>query len=55
MSFKDMRIMTPPTQGFVFARLGDDMVDHLWKMIRRAENDKEEYKHRLAGNLTASF
>ena len=55
MSFKDMRIMTPPTQGFVFARLGDDMVDHLWKMIRRAENTKEEYKHRLAGNLTASF
>ena len=44
MSFKDMRIMTPPTQGFVFARLGDDMVDHLWKMIRRAENTKEEYK-----------
>ena len=31
------------------------MVDHLWKMIRRAENEKEEYKHRLAGNLTASF
>jgi len=27
MSFTDMRIMTPPTQGFVFARLGDDMVD----------------------------
>ena len=55
MSFTDMRIMTPPTQGIVFARLGDDMVDHLWKMIRRAENEKEEYKHRLAGNLTASF
>ena len=55
MSFKDMRVMTPPTQGFVFARLGDDMVEHLWTMIRRAENTKEEYKHRLAGNLTASF
>ena len=55
MSFTDMRIMTHPTQGFVFARLGDDMVEHLWKMIRRAENEKEEYKHRLAGNLTASF
>ena len=35
-SFKEMKIMTPPTQGFVFARLGDDMVEHLWKMIRRA-------------------
>ena len=43
MSFEEMRIMTPPTQGFVFARLGDDMVEHLWKMIRRAENEKEEY------------
>ena len=33
MSFTDMRIMTPPTQGFVFARLGDDMVEHLWKIL----------------------
>jgi len=47
--------MTPPTNGFLFAKLDDDMVDHLWKMIRRAEQDKEEYKHRLAGNISASF
>ena len=55
MSFKDMGIVIPDTQGFVFAKLGDDMVDHLWKMIRKAENKKEEYKHRLAGNITESF
>ena len=55
MSFEEMRIMTPPTQGLVFCRLGQDMVDHLWKMIKRAETDQEEYKHRLAGNLTSSF
>ena len=55
MSFEDMRIVTPPTQGFVFCKLGQDMVDHLWKMIKRAETDQEEYKHRLAGNLTSSF
>ncbi len=55
MSFKDMGIVIPDTQGFVFAKLGDDMVDHLWKMIRKAENEKEEYKYRLAGNITESF
>ena len=55
MSFKDMGIVIPDTQGFVFAKLGDDMVDHLWKMIHKAENKKEEYKHRLAGNITESF
>ena len=48
MSFEVIRNITPPTQGFVFARLGQDMIDHLWKMIKRAESDQEEYKHRLA-------
>jgi hypothetical protein len=55
MTFEDVRIMTPPTQGFIFAKLGKDMVDHLWKMIKRAEKDQERYKHRLAGNITQSF
>ena len=44
-----------PNYGWVHTELAPDVVEYLWKIIRKGEEEKDGYKHRLAGNVSNSF
>ncbi len=44
-----------PNYGWVHTELAPDTVEYLWKIIRKGEEAQDEYKHRLAGNVSQSF
>ena len=44
-----------PNYGWIHTELGKDIVDHLWKSIKEGEEADDNYKQRLAGNVTNSL
>ena len=47
----EIKVIHPPTLGWLETKLSDKEMDYLWKCI---DNKKESHKHRLAGQITAS-
>tara|TARA_B100001996_G_C18540157_1_gene546590 strand:+ start:143 stop:766 length:624 start_codon:yes stop_codon:yes gene_type:complete len=49
---KKSLIITPDNLGWIQTELDDIEIDHLWNCI---DNQKEDYKQNLAGNITGSY
>ena len=47
----EIKVIHPPTLGWLETKLSDKEMDYLWKCI---DNKKESFKNRLAGQITAS-
>ena len=52
-----MNIITkiPPIAPFLELKLGNDIVDYLWKIIQISENKNVNHKKFLAGNISKSY
>jgi len=48
---EDVKVIRPPTLGWLETKLSDKEMDYLWKCI---DNKKESNKNRLAGQISAS-
>ena len=44
-----------PNYGWVHTELEPKVVDYLWKIIRKGEEENDNYKQRLAGNVSNSL
>ena len=57
MDFDSHEVQTiyPPITPYLYKKLEKKYVDYLWKIIKKGKKQKEEYKHRLAGNVSNSF
>jgi hypothetical protein len=44
-----------PNYGWVHTELAPDVVEYLWKIIRKGEEADDNYKQRLAGNVSNSL
>ena len=57
MDFSSHEVQTiyPPITPYLYKKLEKKYVDYLWKIIKKGKKQKEEYKHRLAGNVSNSF
>ena len=44
-----------PNYGWVHTELEPKVVDYLWKIIRKGEEANDNYKQRLAGNVSNSL
>ena len=57
MDFQSHEVQTiyPPITPYLYKKLEKKYVDYLWKIIKKGKKQKEEYKHRLAGNVSNSF
>ena len=48
----NINAIRPCSVGWLEYRLNDQEMDHLWKFV---ENQKEDYKDKLAGNISSSY
>ena len=57
MDFASHEVQTiyPPITPYLYKKLEKKYVDYLWKIIKKGKKQKEEYTHRLAGNVSNSF
>ena len=51
----EIQVIHPPNIPFLYKKLEKKHVDYLWEIIKNGKKKKENYKHKLAGNVSASY
>ncbi len=51
----EVRNISPPVHGFLFVKLEQNIINHLWKIIDIAKNNNISFKNKLAGNISQSL
>ena len=44
-----------PVTGFSFAKLDEDVIKFLWRMIENARSEKIDYKKNIVSNISESY
>ena len=44
-----------PVTGFSFAKLDEDVIEFLWRMIEKARSEKVDYKKNIVSNISESY
>lgn len=55
MAAGQSRWQTGPNYGWIHTELSPEVMKYLWKLIKKGEVAKDDYKQRLAGNISTEF